>query len=78
MWDTFLILFCLFTGLGEHVDAYGWLRAGEDMCGSPQNLIAHEIVRKTVFNVFQYFSSAISLHFILQFTTHIHTEKLHL
>jgi hypothetical protein len=31
MWGTFLTLFCLFTGWGEHKDAYGWLRAGEDV-----------------------------------------------
>jgi hypothetical protein len=51
----------LFTGLGEQKDAYGWLRAGEDMCGSPWNLISQEIVRKTLFNVFQYFSSTLTL-----------------
>jgi hypothetical protein len=39
MWGTFLILFCLFAGLGEYMDAYGWLRAGEDMCRLLQNLI---------------------------------------
>jgi hypothetical protein len=78
MWDMFLILFCLFTGLGEHTDAYEWLCAEEDMCGSPQNLTAHEIVRRTVFNIFQCFSSAVTLQFILHFTTQINHTIHHL
>jgi hypothetical protein len=39
-----LILFSLFTGLGEHKDAYGWLRSREDMCGVWQNSTFYETV----------------------------------
>jgi hypothetical protein len=34
---TILILFLSFTGWGQQEDAYGWLRAGEDMSGVPWN-----------------------------------------
>jgi hypothetical protein len=63
MCHTFLILFCLFTGCGEHSDAYGWLRIGEDMYGLPQNLISHEIVRTILFSVLQRLLSLLPPHY---------------
>jgi hypothetical protein len=44
-----LIIFCLFSGWGEHHGKQGQLQVGENMCGRSRKTARFEIVRKMDF-----------------------------